>query len=263
VPFGVDLIPDGSCGSFSSGTGVAGNPQLGALGGNGGPAWPTGSDWVLQPKYDGFRLLVAVDPGGRVRAWSRHGTSLTARLAELLAPFAQAPAGSVFDGELVAIVERDGRPVQDFAAVARGTFAGDQAAAARLRFVAFDLLGLAGEDLRRQPWHERDHQMREAVPTNGRISPIRSMPASLRTHEEIVALGFEGTLLKRPRSPYRPGRNSAWVKHKARLTTPGTLLAVRQNHEGQWYAICERRLLLLGSWSRTSYSFGDLCAGGL
>jgi DNA ligase 1 len=202
-------------------------------------AWPTGEDWVLQPKWDGFRLLIAIDTRGRVRAWSRHGTSLTARLSELLAPFAHVPAGSVFDGELVAIAERTSRPVQDFAAVGRAIFGGAPTAAAQLRFVAFDLLELAGEDLRQQPWRDRDHQLRDALPTSEPIRLIRSLPASPATHDQIVALGFEGSVLKRPRSLYRPGRNSAWVKHKAQHTVAGELVAVRQDHKGQRYAICK------------------------
>jgi ATP-dependent DNA ligase len=202
-------------------------------------AWPMGDDWVLQPKWDGFRLLIAIDARGRVRAWSRHGTSLTARLSELLAPFARVPAGSVFDGELVAIAERASRPVQDFAAVGRAIFGGAPAAAAQLQFVAFDLLELAGEDLRHQPWRHRDLQLREALPASERIRLVRSLPVSAATHDEIVGLGFEGSVLKRPRSLYRPGRNSAWVKHKARHTVAGELVAVRQDHKGQCYAICE------------------------
>ena len=38
--------------------------------------WPANSDWVMEPKWDGFRLLVAIDAKGRVRAWSRRGASL-------------------------------------------------------------------------------------------------------------------------------------------------------------------------------------------
>ena len=57
--------------------------------------WPEGGEWVLQPKWDGFRLLIEVDDDRRVRAWSRHGTSLTARLGGLTAAFAEAPPGSV------------------------------------------------------------------------------------------------------------------------------------------------------------------------
>ena len=102
--------------------------------------WPEGGGWVLEPKYDGYRLIVQTRPGGRVCAWSRHGTSLTEPLRELLAPFAALGDGWVFDGELIALDDCDGRPVQDFAAVGRAVFGRDRAAAARLHYVAFDLL---------------------------------------------------------------------------------------------------------------------------
>jgi ATP-dependent DNA ligase len=126
--------------------------------------WPGGGEWVLQPKWDEFRLLIEVGADRRVRAWSRHGTSLTGRLGGLIAAFVDTPAGSVFDGELVAVGERDGRPVQDFAMVGRAVLRGDGAAADHLRFVGFDLLASAGEDLRGRPWRERDQRLAEALP---------------------------------------------------------------------------------------------------
>jgi hypothetical protein len=46
-------------------------------------------------------------------------------------------------------------------------------------------------------------------------------------------------VLKRPRSPYRPGRQSAWVKHKARCGVEGVLLSVHRDRDGQWQAICD------------------------
>jgi ATP-dependent DNA ligase len=102
----------------------------------------------MQPKWDGFRLLIDIDRAGHVRAWSRHGTSLTARLEPLLACFEAVPADSIFDGELVAIGERESQPAQDFATVTRAVFTGNPAAADRLRFVGFDVLRLGAEDLR-------------------------------------------------------------------------------------------------------------------
>ena len=73
-----------------------------------------------------------------------------------------------------------------------------------------------------------------------------SQPASPEARAAIVALGFAGTVLKRPRSIYRPGRQSAWGKHKVRCTTEGVLLSVRQDHAGQWQAICD----VAGRWVR-------------
>ena len=79
---------------------------------------------MLEPKWDGFRPLVDVGAEGRVRIWSRHGSSVTDRVGTLVEAFAPAPARSVFDGELVVLSDRAGRPAQDFAAVTRAVFAG-------------------------------------------------------------------------------------------------------------------------------------------
>jgi ATP-dependent DNA ligase len=202
-------------------------------------SWPVGADWVLQPKWDGFRCLVQVLDGRRVKAWSRHGTSLTARLSGLLEPFAGVSAGTVYDGELVAIAERAGRPAQDFAAVRRAIFVGDPKRAAQLRFVAFDLLARAGRDLRSLPWRERDAQLRDALPVGERVRPIESLGATRAAHDQIVELGFEGTVLKRPGSLYRSGRHSAWRKHKASHAEHAILLSLRQDRERQWHAVCD------------------------
>ena len=87
------------------------------------------------------------------------------------------------------------------------------------RFVAFDVLAMAGEDVRPRPWEERDARLRETLPLCDRIRLIASQPATLAAHEAIVALGFEGTVLKRVDSIYRAGRHRSWVKHKVRLIT--------------------------------------------
>ena len=73
-----------------------------------------------KPRRRGFART-----GGRVCAWSRHGTSMTEPLDELLEPFSALDTGWVFDGELIALADRDGDPVQDFAAVGRAVFGRD------------------------------------------------------------------------------------------------------------------------------------------
>jgi bifunctional non-homologous end joining protein LigD len=201
--------------------------------------WPAGGEWVLEPKWDGFRLLIEVGDDRRVRAWSRHGTSLTPRLGGLTAAFAEAPPGSIFDGELVVVTERAGRPVQDFAAVCRAVLRGDATAAEDLRFVGFDVLTLDGEDLRGRRWTERHARLTDALPISGSVRRVASLPASPAAHAAIVALGFEGTVLKRPNSRYRAGRQQVWLKHKARHTVDGVLLNVRQDRDGQWHGVCE------------------------
>jgi ATP-dependent DNA ligase len=212
--------------------------------------WPAHGDWIMEPKWDGFRLLVAIGDRARIRAWSRRGTSLSDRLGSLLAPLAEAPPGTVFDAELVALSCRDGRAVQDFAAVCRATLQGDAAAAGKLHLVAFDLLEVGGDDIRSLPWGERTKLLRMAFPVGDRLRIVQSSPASRAGHDQLVEIGLEGSVLTRPRSMYRPGRQTAWRKYKASHRATARLRAVRSGRDGHTYAICEldgRQVTTLGS----------------
>jgi ATP-dependent DNA ligase len=201
--------------------------------------WPAQGGWIMEPKWDGFRLLVEVDQHARIRAWSRRGASLGDRLGPLLAPLAEAPRGTVFDAELVALSPRDGRAVQDFAAVRRATLQGDAAAARKLHLVAFDLLEVGGDDLRSLPWSKRTKLLQETYPVSDRLRVVQTRPASRAAHDQLVELGFEGSVLKRPGSMYRPGRQATWRKYKASHRATATLRAVRSGRDGHTYAICE------------------------
>ena len=212
--------------------------------------WPAQGDWMMEPKWDGFRLLVEIGDHARIRAWSRRGTSLGDRLGSLLAPLAEAPRGTVFDAELVALSCQDGRAVQDFAAVCRATLRGDVAAARKLHVVAFDLLEIAGDDLRSLPWGERTKLLQETFPVGDRLRIVQSSPASRAGHDRLVELGFEGSVLKRPGSMYRPGRQTTWRKYKASHRATARLRAIRSGRDGHTYAICEldgRQVTTLGS----------------
>ena len=200
--------------------------------------WPTGDDWVLQAKWDGFRLLVEIPRAGAVRAWSRHGASLGERVPQILEPFREMPAGTIVDGELVALGERGGRPAQDFASVRRAVFSGDAQAGARLSFVAFDLLMIGGSDVRARPWFERDEQLRRSGPGCEVVRVIESGSVSRERHDAIVSLGFEGTVIKRRRSTYRAGRQSSWLKQKARHEAAGLALEVRDDRHGSRWVVC-------------------------
>lgn len=201
--------------------------------------WPAQGDWMMEPKWDGFRLLVAVDRTGRTRAWSRRGASLGDRLGTLLVPLAAVPHGSVFDAELVALTRRNDLVVQDFASLCRAVLQGDVAASSKLHLVVFDLLELAGDDVRRLPWTNRTELLNEAFPPGDRLRLIRAQPASRAAHDQLVALGFEGSVLKRPGSTYRPGRQTTWRKYKASHRVTATLKALRQGRDGNTYAISD------------------------
>jgi ATP-dependent DNA ligase len=112
------------------------------------------------------------------------------------------------------------------------------------------LLELAGDDLRVLPWVKRTELLRKTFPAGDRLRLVQTQPASRSTHDQLVALGFEGSVLKWPGSTYRPGRQTAWRKYKARHRATATLRALRPGRDGHTYAICEldgRRVTALGS----------------
>jgi bifunctional non-homologous end joining protein LigD len=187
-------------------------------------SWPTRAGWVLEPKWDGFRVLAAVDDG-RGRAWTRHGTEITAAIRAVLDELAAVvPAGSVVDGELVALAEAsDGRVGQDFARLAPAVFAGRPYP---LSLVVFDAPRWAGESLTGRPWRERRAALEGALlPRRGRhVGLVDVFAAEVSVHERLVALGFEGSVLKRREGRYLPGRRATgWRKVKSRARTRATL----------------------------------------
>jgi hypothetical protein len=122
---------------------------------------------------------------------SRQTKRLTAYFPEITAAVReQIPAGTVLDGEL--IIYRDGRC--DFTALHhRLTHPGGAAAAS---YVVFDVLAIAGQDLRGLPYRKRRNRLRHLLADIG--PPLALMPATrdlvgaqawMREH---VAAGVEG-----------------------------------------------------------------------
>ncbi|MDP8908329.1 MAG: ATP-dependent DNA ligase, partial [Chloroflexota bacterium] len=50
--------------------------------------WPSSDGWALEPKWDGYRMLAAVDDGS-LRCWSRHSTDLTCAVGDVLGELAE------------------------------------------------------------------------------------------------------------------------------------------------------------------------------
>jgi bifunctional non-homologous end joining protein LigD len=185
--------------------------------------WPAGGDWALEPKWDGYRLIAGIE-GGRGRCWTRHGTELTSRVGGLVDELAELlPDRSVIDGELVALARGPGgEPGQDFNRLSRTIFG---RAEHDVCLVVFDAMQLAGEQLTERPWHERRSALEAALPGPGvRVSVIDVFDADPAIHARLVALGFEGSVLKRRDGRYLPGRRSrAWRKLKTRSSTPAVV----------------------------------------
>lgn len=181
-------------------------------------ALPGGSRY--EPKWDGYRACALVGAGG-VSLWSRQGKELSRYFPELLEALArQVPPGCVLDGE--AVVWSGDR--LDFDALQRRLVASKAGLPALVRdrpasFVAFDLLAVAGHDIRDSPLEQRRELLEQLAagwepPLN--LSPItQDRTQALDWFEELHHAGLEGLVVKGAGQSYQGGVRQ-WIKVKRR-----------------------------------------------
>jgi ATP-dependent DNA ligase len=171
---------------------------------------PIRGDWVFEPKWDGFRGLLAKD-GDRVRLHSRNAKDLGRWFPEVVSRAKGLP-DCVLDGELVAL---DGER-QDFELL-QMALAGQSVPVA---FIAFDLPAVFEEDLRETPFSERRARLVELSNDSEaiQVTPQTSDRDLAETWlESLLPLGFEGVVAKKISDPYLSGVR-AMVKVKHRVT---------------------------------------------
>jgi ATP-dependent DNA ligase len=201
------------------------------------PEMPTGDGWTYEPKWDGFRTIVATGGGGGVRLVSRDGRPLARYFPEVedLLP-GTAVGAFVADGEIVRVregsMEFDELQLRLHPAASRvRRLAGEIPAS----LVLFDLLRADGEDLTGLALAERRTRLAELAlaagwaEAPGNLASMPPAPVVLVapwTADTSVAgawfadedgLGQDGVLAKRDDQTYRSGERG-WVKVKHRRT---------------------------------------------
>jgi len=153
-----------------------------------------------EPKWDGYRTIALINFDG-VTLWSRQGKELTRVLPDLAAALgAQVPPGVVLDGEAV-IWNRDRL---DFEALQRRMVTSRAALPALVKefpaaFAAFDVLAVAGQDVRGVPFAGRRQLLEElardwAAPLT--LSPTTTDPELAKTWlKDLPATGIEGLVI--------------------------------------------------------------------
>jgi bifunctional non-homologous end joining protein LigD len=146
--------------------------------------------------------------GAGVRLFTPNGNDFASRFPLAAAAVASLPARSfLIDGEAIVTNDR-GLAVFD---LIRHQRHGDDAV-----LIAFDLIELDGEDLRRTPIEQRKHKLAKLVrrPHAGIVlnEVFEGDGDILFAH--ACKLGCEGIVSKRLGSSYRSGRSPHWVKVK-------------------------------------------------
>ncbi len=172
---------------------------------------PAGDDWLHEVKWDGYRMLADI-VGGGVRLRSRNDLDWTNDFPDIVAALKALPvADAHIDGELVAL---DGNGVSDFARLQHVLQGRDVAS---LRYVVFDLPGVAGYDLTHAPLLARKELLKDLVAAHA-DGPLLFSEHVIGHGEEVFAEsarhGLEGILAKRVDSHYVQARSTDWVKVK-------------------------------------------------
>jgi bifunctional non-homologous end joining protein LigD len=170
---------------------------------------PSGANWLYELKLDGYRALV-LKTDGEVTVFSRRGNIMNVPFPSIARAFRFLPDDTMVDGELVVLDDR-GKP--SFNALQHSRFTPDE-----LYFYAFDLIALAGRDLRKLPLVERRRLLEERALRRMR-DPVRLSVAFEESPQKLIAAakqaGLEGVVGKRADSRYESGeRSGAWVKYK-------------------------------------------------
>lgn len=190
---------------------------------------PHGTDWIYEPKYDGYRVRLTVSGRG-VELESRRGTNLTGVFPDITRPAAvRVPTGTVLDAELAVFVNSrlsfDALQERMAAGVRR---AADMARVQPASLVVFDVLAHAGEVLTGLPWRDRRAVVEQLA--QGWRPPLQLTPYTVDRDEAIewmqalAPMGIEGVVAKRATSRYR--RGAEWLKVRYRETLVGVIGAV-------------------------------------
>ena len=171
---------------------------------------PDGERWLHEIKWDGYRLLADLHEG-EVKLRSRNGLDWTADFPEVVQAVQALPVRDArLDGELV-VLDDNGR--SDFAALQRVI---DGSSKKPLRYIVFDLPGVAGVDISRAPLLERKALLKELI---GDAVGTLAFSEHVIDHGPAVfeasgKAGFEGIVSKQIDAPYVNARARSWVKVK-------------------------------------------------
>lgn len=191
-------------------------------------------DFVMEPKYDGWRGLMHVkgEDSRREdsRLYSRTGNSKGLNVPHIIDALRYAlPDDTWLDGEIV-VFKEDGTQEWGGAQSIMGGNPKARGVSDKATFVVFDILAFNGQDVRRLPWTERRKALdkifgawQHAWGTAVTLAPY--MKPSMEAYTALVQGGWEGAIVKRKNAPYASGkRGFGWYKLKAEDTMDAVVM---------------------------------------
>jgi len=181
---------------------------------------PSGTAWIFEPKWDGFRAVVFRD-GDEVLLQSRDTKPLNRYFPDLIAPLrAQLPERCVLDGEIVIASARgldfDALQLRIHPAASRVKMLAEQTPAS---IVFFDLLCEGERSLLEEPFEGRRKRLERLLAHAAK--PVHVTPATKDRNvaedwfSRFEGAGFDGVIAKQANGIYQPDKRAMLkIKHE-------------------------------------------------
>ena len=217
-------------------------------------AVPSGSEWVHEIKFDGYRTEALIDTG-KVHLMTRSGLDWTHKYREIARVLGDLKARqAILDGEIVAVTE-DG--------ISSFTKLKTELSAERsdnLQYYVFDLLFLNGQDLRDLPLLDRKarlHDLLTGTDFEGRVIYSEHFAENPDFLPNACRLDMEGIISKRADSAYSGRRGKAWLKVKCHKRQEFVIVGYTESNAGRGF-----RSLLLGYYEKGELMFAGKVGTG-
>jgi ATP-dependent DNA ligase len=203
---------------------------------------PDDSNLSFEPKWDGFRAIVAVSPDGSVEIGSRGSKPLTRYFPELVAAFEQQlPKGTVVDGEIIVRQPTEGGERLDWERLSQRIHPAESrvqklSVETPASFVGFDLLAEKGASLLDAPFAERRAALERVLAKV--TAPVhlsqttQDAAVARRWLVEFEGAGLDGVIAKPLDATYQPGKRTM-LKIKHSRTADVVLIAYRVHKSGE------------------------------
>lgn len=172
--------------------------------------FPKGPNWVFEPKLDGIRILGNVQPNA-VKLVGRSGEEYTKKFPEVVEDLRKYPMSFIPDGELCL---RSG----DFRSLGGRVHLKDPfkiSLRAKMDpgiYYIFDVLGINGQIVARQPLRERKRILNQ-IGEQEHVKIVRPEPLK-ELVKRVEAQEIEGIVGKNLDSPYELRRSPNWPKFR-------------------------------------------------
>ena len=204
---------------------------------------PFGSDeYIGEPKYDGLRAKI-VKKGSDVHVKSRYGNDITKEFPELVeAAKRQIRGDATLDGEIT----MPGKRFEDLIGKLKSI---KHTKRANVKYQAFDILSKNNKSQENKELMERKPLVKSTIRTGSviKVTPYKNKP-TIRDYRNALKHGFEGMVLKRKNSKYRPGkRTTDWIKARKSKPLDAKVVGLSETPKGKMsFKLVDRKGKSLG-----------------